>query len=57
MPGFDSSGNPAVIPGVDGVTNYCAWVVEFDIEIQYQDFRREGKTIKEAIDFMEKLAR
>lgn len=30
---------------------------EFDIEIQYQDFRREGKTIKEAIDFVEKLAR
>lgn len=30
---------------------------EFDIEIQYQDFRREGKTVKEAIDFVEKLAR
>lgn len=30
---------------------------EFDIEIQYQDFRREGKTVGEAIAFVEKLAR
>ena len=30
---------------------------EFDIEIQYQDFRRNGKTVKQAIDFVEKLAR
>jgi acyl carrier protein len=30
---------------------------EFDIEIQYQDFRREGKTVGEAIAFIEKLAR
>ena len=30
---------------------------EFDIEIQYQDFRRNGKTVKDAIDFVEKLAR
>jgi acyl carrier protein len=30
---------------------------EFDIEIQYQDFRRNGKTVKDAIDFIEKLAR
>lgn len=30
---------------------------EFDIEIQYQDFRRNGKTVGEAIDFVEKLAR
>jgi acyl carrier protein len=30
---------------------------EFDIEIQYQDFRREGQTVKDAIDFVEKLAR
>jgi acyl carrier protein len=30
---------------------------EFDIEVQYQDFRRNGKTVKDAIDFIEKLAR
>jgi len=30
---------------------------EFDIEIQYQDFRRNGKTVKQAVDFVEKLAR
>jgi acyl carrier protein len=29
---------------------------EFDIEVQYQDFRRNRKTLKDAIDFIEKLA-
>lgn len=30
---------------------------QFDIELQYQDFRREGRTINKAIEFVEDVYR